>query len=128
MSIINEDNDNLDVYYVSSAMTKKILYMGVEKIYLRFIFGFVVIGVFLLFLFDLFVPVTIFIVFVSAGFLLLLGQFATRKNPYAMQMALRHYSYFNFYFAQKKYGVTEKKYFSRERKGPRTFRDTDLNT
>ena len=115
----------LQEYYISKSLTKKVLFLGCEKLYLRiamtpFLLG----GVILKFSGYINLAVLLTLGFNMMIFLLV-GQFLARKNPYFVEMTFRHYGYCNFYYAQRKQGTVKKgviaSMLSNESKGFRTY-------
>lgn len=129
----------LNSYYVSPAISRKVLYAGCEKIYLRFVF----IAFFIMALIAMFsgwisdnTVITTIVITVNTGILVLIGQILAKDNPYRFHIAIRHYSYQKVYLAQKSYKkvkinplayipIFSISKISKETCGHRTFEDTD---
>lgn len=108
---------------VSKALTKKVLYMGVEKYYLKFI------TLPFLIILGLMGPrlnfVNFAIIAINFALFMFLGKFLAKKNPYWVEMAMRHLSYKKFYLAQGKYTLRMDKPWERSTKGERTFENVN---
>ena len=76
---------------ISKSLTRKILFMGVEKYYLKFMMiPFLIAGMII----GPRMNFTIFGIMVVNFFIfLLMGQFLARKNPFWVEQAMRHLSY-----------------------------------
>lgn len=128
----------LNEYYISPAISKKILYMGCEKLYLRFVIVILFAALFISLVFDWIQDspaITLLIIGVDVGLLVLLGQIIAASNPYKFQIMVRHLSYQSAYYAQKKYRPTRLGLLAliplikakRENSGHRTYEDFDRN-
>ena len=112
-------------HYISKSLSKKILFMGVEKYYLKFmtvpfLLAFAVIGPNINF--------SIFAVMVVVFFMFLLtGQFLARKNPFWVEQAMRHLSYKRFYLPHGQYSAHRDLATCKTSKGFRTFEDVGRN-
>ena len=104
---------------ISKALTKKVLFLGVEKYYLKFIsLPFLVLIGLVGPAINLPIAIAIALNFMIV---LLLGRFLAKKNPYWVEMAMRHLGYKVFYLAQGKYTLRHDKPWYRGTKGERTF-------
>lgn len=104
---------------ISKALTKKVLFLGVEKYYLKFIsLPFLVLIGLVGPAINLPIGIAIALNFMIV---LLLGRFLAKKNPYWVEMAMRHLGYKVFYLAQGKYTLRNDKPWYRGTKGERTF-------
>lgn len=115
----NKNDVDLLVIPVSKALTRKVLFFGVEKYYLKFI------SLPFLAILGLFQNVMNFTSWVALAIdfiiVLLLGKFLAKKNPYWIEMAMRHLGYRSVYLAQGKYTTAYDKIWYRGTKGERTF-------
>lgn len=109
----------LNNYYVSKALTKKVLFFGVEKYYLKFIsMPFLVLIGLMGPALNLPIGIAIAINFMVVLFM---GRFLAKKNPYWVEMAMRHLGYKKFYLSQGKYTLRYDKPWYRGTKGERTY-------
>lgn len=126
-----EDNiyENRDVplinIYISKAMTQKILFLGCEKYYLKFIslpflLALIMIGPGLNF------PIALILI-INYAILVIFGKFLAKKNPYWVEIAIRHLGYKNFYLSHGKYSLRNEKPWYRGTKGERTYLNVDRN-
>lgn len=110
---------DLIVLPVSKALTKKVLFLGVEKYFLKFV------SLPFLMLIGLIGPAINIPIAIAIGInfmvVLFLGRFLAKKNPYWIEMAMRHLGYKSFYLAQGKYTLRYDKPWYRGTKGERTF-------
>lgn len=115
----------LNEFFISKALTQKILFLGCEKYYLKFIS--------LPFLFALIlvgpnINGTIAAILIINYFILILaGKFLAAKNPYWVEMAIRHLGYKKFYLAQGYFTRCNDKPWHRSTKGQRTYEQFDRN-
>jgi type IV secretory pathway TrbD component len=119
-----EDVD-LIAHEMNGSLTRKILFMGVEKYYLKFmalpfLFAGAVIGPN--------INLTIFLIMVlNFAMFLLMGQFLARKNPFWVEIAMRHLSYKRFYLPHGYYNKHNEPFYSKSTKGCRVFTDVSRN-
>lgn len=113
------NDEGLNYFYVSKALTRKVLFMGVEKYYLKFI------TIPFLAIIGIMGPALNFPIGIGIALnfiiVLFLGRFLAKKNPYWVEMAMRHLGYKKFYLAQGKYTLRHEKPWYRGTKGERTF-------
>lgn len=110
---------------ISKSLTRKILFMGVEKYYLKFMMiPFLFVGVIVgpRMNFSIFgIMVVNFFIF------LIMGQFLARKNPFWVEQAIRHLSYKKFYLPHGQYSKAQDNILFKGNKGFRTFEDVSRN-
>lgn len=114
-------------FAISKSLTKKLLWLGCEKLYLKLIaipFSLIILA--LIFTQNLNMG-NIFVVGGNLAIFILIGQFIANKNPYMFEIMLRHLSYQKAYYAQRKYGRQKINLLSRDLKGHRTYRSISRN-
>lgn len=115
----------LDYYIISKALTRKVLIFGVEKYYLKYV------SIPFLVILGIMGPAlnTPIIVGLIVNFLIIimLGRFLAKKNPFWVEMAMRHMGYKKFYLSQGKYSLRHDKPWYRGTKGHRTYESVNRN-
>lgn len=119
-----EDVD-LIAHEMTGSLTRKILFMGVEKYYLKFMAVPFLIAAAII---GPNINLTIFLIMVlNFAMFLLMGQFLARKNPFWVEIAMRHLSYKRFYLPHGYYNKRTDAFYHKSNKGFRVFTDVSRN-